>query len=46
MRQHRLELRPQRHHHARINSHYHIMTHRIQDRVLIDRQVLRFGIAA
>jgi len=42
MRQHRLELRPQRHHHhARINSHYHIMTHRIQDKVLIDRRVLR-----
>ena len=35
MRQHRLELRPQRRHHVRIDRHYHIMMYRIQNNVVI-----------
>jgi hypothetical protein len=41
MRQHRLELRPQHRHHARIDSHYHIMADRNSNRAVIYRQALR-----
>jgi len=40
MRQHRLELRPQRRHHARLNSHYHIIAHVIPYEAVIDRRAL------
>ena len=38
MRQHRLELRPQRRHHVRIDRHYHIMMYRIQNNAVIYRR--------
>src|SRR5665647_1887635 len=41
MRQHRLELRPQRRHHARLNSHYHIIAHEIPYEAVIYRRALR-----
>src|SRR5674476_489993 len=40
-RQHRLELRPQRRHHARLNSHYHIIAHEIPYEAVIYRRALR-----
>jgi hypothetical protein len=40
VRQHRLELRPQRLHQTRLDGHYHIMTDQISNRVIIYRQAL------
>jgi hypothetical protein len=40
VRQHRLELRPQRLHHVRIDSHYHILTDKKLNDVFIHRRVL------
>ena len=40
MRKYRVELRPQRRHHIRIDRHYHIMTYRIPDSVVIYRRAL------
>src|SRR5674476_178983 len=43
-RQQRLELRPQRRHHARLNSHYHIIAHEIPYEEVIYRRALSVSV--
>jgi hypothetical protein len=40
VRKYRVELRPQRRHHVRIDRHYHIMMYRIQNNAVIYRRAL------